>query len=210
MRILLTFLVIPLLTHARVCGAPDANADVAVDVSKAPIGTVVPPVPTHGGQIVYANNAPIEVVVNGNGAVQAYPVTTVVGQPPALPASARVTVKVPVQSGPPRDVRLTWNGPNAYFGGQVRGAVVAPGPLNVVVVDQGRRYESIAPVYYTPVVVAGPSVVVQPPSANVYIGGPSVAVGGPTYVQQRGGKFHDHGEHRGWDNGEGRGHGRGW
>src|SRR6478735_2566020 len=109
MRIILAFVVLPLVTHARVCGAPEASAEVEVS-AKAPL--VVPPAavitPTHGGQIVYADTVPMEVVVKGDGTVKAYPVVSVQGQPPALPASAQVTVNVPVQGGAPRPVRLAW------------------------------------------------------------------------------------------------------
>lgn len=178
MRILAALTLLPLLTQARVCGSDEAPTVQAV-AKAGGSASLTAIAPTHGGQIVYADTMPLEVVVKADGAIQAYPVAPPAGvTATVVPPTARVTVNVPVASGPARPVRLAWRGNDGYFHGEVRGAVVAPGPVNVIVVKEGVEYRSLAPVVVTPVVVAAPTatVAVQRPATTVVVQQPSAAV----------------------------------
>jgi hypothetical protein len=115
------------------------------------------PAAAHGGTVIAAEDAPVEVVVEADGAVKAYPL--VVAEAKAVPPTATVYADVHTTTGQPRTVELHWAPASARFEGQLVGVAPAPGPLTVRVDVDGEIRRS-APTQV---------VMLQPPSADVHV-----------------------------------------
>ncbi len=209
MRIVLAALALGSTFSARDCSLmastpPPPAATVTASLALPP--------PAHGGVVVAAEDAPVEVVVQDDGLVQAYPLEVEAGV--AVPPTADIYVDVHTASGP-REVQLVWVPAVHRFEGRVVGVAPAPGPLAVRVGIEGRVRRSppahIVVVHPAPEVhvhadVAPPAAAVRadvrvnappPPSVRVEVAVPrppslSVQVGGGVYVDGH----HHHGKHR--------------
>jgi hypothetical protein len=212
MRIALAVLALGSAHTARDCSL---FATVPPPPAAAVTASLALPPPAHGGTVVAAEDAPVEVVVQADGAVQAYPV--VVADATAVPPDATVYVDVHTATGQPRTVEMHWVPAVARFEGRLVGVAPAPGPLNVRVDIHGRMRRSppaeIVVVHPAPPVhevhvhgdVPRPRANVHadvhvvappPPNVRVEIDVPpppslSVRVGGGAYVDH-----HSHGKHR--------------
>lgn len=113
---------------------PQATASVSASVAL--------PEPAHGGVVVAAEDAPVEVVVQNDGYVHAYPLE--VEGSVAIPTSATVYADVHTTAGQPKTVELNWVPAVHRFEGHVVGVTPAPGPL-LVRVDVGGRVRRSPP-----------------------------------------------------------------
>lgn len=92
---------------------------------------------THGGTVVGVEDQPLEVVVRDDGNVEAY----LIG-----PQAPQHDIVVEVNSNEGlRPVSLTWNATTHRHEGHLVGASVAPGPVKVELVFEGRRRIGQAP-----------------------------------------------------------------
>lgn len=180
------------------------------------------PAPAHGGTVVAAENAPVEVVVQNDGVVHAYPLE--VEGAVTVPTNANVYVDVNTTAGQPRTVEMVWVPAVHRYEGRVVGVAPAPGPLEVRVDVEGRVWRSpraeIVVIHPAPAVhvhadVARPVADVRadvhvhappPPSVHVEVAVPrppslSVRIGGGVYVDDH----HGHGKHH-KHHGRARGH----
>ncbi len=127
------------------------------------------PAPAHGGVVVAAQDAPVEVVVQNDGYVHAYPVQVQGGV--AVPTNAVVYADVHTTAGQPRTVEMHWVPAVHRFEGRVVGVTPAPGPLAVRVDVEGRVWRS--PTAQLVVVHPAPAVHVHAdvprPAANVQV-----------------------------------------
>lgn len=200
----------------RVCSSSDAPppaagppttvvvpANATVEVA-AP--NLVTPVARHGGSVVVAGGYGVEVLPHASGEVVAYVADPQGGVP--APASVSVTVNVRGADAEVHPVMLVWDTVDMRYEGRLIGVAPAPGPVEVVLVAEGRpltgRVEVVpvlaavnvrvgapgAVVVNRPVtgvivqgptagvVISGPRAVVQAPSLDVHIGGGLVVGGG--------------------------------
>jgi hypothetical protein len=227
MRIALAVLALGSSFSARECSLmaetpPPAQAAASMTASLAL------PAPAYGGTVVAAEGAPVEVVVQDDGVVHAYPLEVESGV--AVPAEATVFVDVHTTAGQPRTAELEWVPAVHRFEGRVVGVTPAPGPLVVRVDIEGRVRRSPpvevivirpAPEVHVHADVARPRANVRaavhvnappPPSVRVDVDIPrppslSVRIGGGARVEHRTVVHHRHGKHR--KHRKHRGHGRG-
>lgn len=175
-----------LLSFAKMCGGePASTPPVSVAATSALTVTA-----QHGGVMVSADDAWVELVTKDSGEVEAY-VVDAQGQP--LPREAAQVTQVAVQGsdGRPHEVQLRWDESQHRYAGrvEVRPVATAPAELQLVVRGEPRQARASRIVVVTPpspsvvverpaaprtVVVTPPqpSVVVEQPRANVVVVGP--------------------------------------
>ncbi|MFW6067263.1 MAG: hypothetical protein ACOC97_02915 [Myxococcota bacterium] len=181
-------------TGLRVCGAEeeDAAPPPPPEVSAAAEAEIVPELrePRHGGEIVVVQDHVVEVVPTAEGEVYAYLAAHDGVVPP--PDDVQLTVNVQVKSGGARPVRLDWNPAVRRFEGRVEGTAPAPGPVDVLLVVDGRprraraRRVVVVPRAEIEVVAKG-----APPGARVWLHAPSGRVrvrgqGPPPHAKAKG------------------------
>jgi hypothetical protein len=159
-------------TSLRWCGAeesdapppPPVSAAATVEVEMAPELRA----PRYGGEVVVVQDHAVEVVPAANGEVYAYVATADGTVPP--PDDIQLTVHVHVEQGGVRPVPLVWDPAHRRYRGRVRGAVLAPGPVDVLLVAHGRprrgraRHVVVVPRAEVAVIAPGP-----PPGAKVWL-----------------------------------------
>jgi hypothetical protein len=130
--------------------------------------------PRFGGEVVIVEDHAVEVVPTADGDVYAY-VAMADGTVPE-PSGVQLSVHVHVQEGGVRPVTLVWDPAQRRYHGRVRGAVLAPGPAEVMLVAGGRprraRVKHVAVVPRARVAIIGPG---APPGVKVWVhvpGGP--------------------------------------
>lgn len=155
------------------CGSDEEDVEVVAAAGEPTSVEVI--APAHGGTVVPAGAQQVEVVPQEDGTVSAYVVTP---EPPP-PEQTQITVRVPADDGHTHPVVLTWDPGAERYRGRLRRVHPVQGPVEVVVVVDGERYEGSAPEVV--VVAPGPPrsdvrVVAAPPRArnvNVVVEAPS-------------------------------------
>ena len=178
----------------RVCSSSDAPPPAAsppttVAVSgNAAVAVAAPPpavaVARHGGSVVVAGGYGVEVLPHADGQVYAYVADPQGGVP--APASVSITVNVRGADTEVHPVMLAWDATDLRYEGRLVGIAPAPGPVEVVLVAEGRpltgRVEVVPVLAAVDVHVGAPGavvvgrpagvVVVEQPAAGVVIAGP--------------------------------------
>lgn len=149
------------LLVARACGEqePEAVPPPPSASGTLPAIAAPPAIATHGGALVAAGPAQLEVVTHASGEVYAYPAVGI-----SDPARARVTTTIAVQDGT-RPVELRWLPRENRYVGRVRDATVIPGPATLTVIVGGVQYVGISPI-----LVVSPAIVVAVAPAVVEVG----------------------------------------
>ncbi len=118
----------------RVCGEdppppppppPVASATVVAEVELPP--------PAHGGEVVFVEDRPVEVVVQNDGEVHAWVV-----HPAPPPPDFQMVVNVHGDDGAVHPVQLAWNAEAEVYAGRLVEVRPAPGPVEVHVAFAGR------------------------------------------------------------------------
>lgn len=143
----------------HLCGG--SNEATPTPVGAAATGTITVSA-QHGGVLVAADDAWIELVTKQNGEVEAY-VVDAQGQPLGHEQAQVTAVQVQGSDGQPHDVQLTWDASASRYAGRTEIRPVAEAPAEVQVVLRGQPRRARAP---RVVVVESPppaAVVVTPP-----------------------------------------------
>jgi len=191
----------------RVCSSNDAPppaasppTTVAVAPGSAAVAVAAPAhAARHGGSVVVTGGYGVEVLPHADGQVVAYVADPQGGVP--APASVSVTVNVKGADAEVHPVVLVWDSADMRYEGRLVGVAPAPGPVEVVLVAEGRpltgRVEVVPVLAAVDVHVGAPRavvvgaprsgvVVVDRPATGVIVEGPSagVVVTGPRAVVQ--------------------------
>jgi len=201
----------------RVCGeddAPEAMNAPPTSSAEAEAEVAVAIEPAHGGVIVQVEEQPIELVIDQEGDVKAYPVGEL-----ELDLEAPVVARIEARGGP-RQLELVWDPEAACFHGQLE-VRPRPGPIELGIMIEGRvrrgQLRRLRPIRPRVRVVA-PRAEVEleapaPPEVHIEVPSPSVRIelGGGLDLRHghrrrghggmRGGMrggMHRGGMHRGW------------
>ncbi|MDQ3035373.1 MAG: hypothetical protein M3Y87_23415, partial [Myxococcota bacterium] len=124
-------------TLLKLCGGSDEAVTPPIGAAAAGAITVTA---QHGGVMVSADDAWIELVTKDNGDVEAY-VVDASGQPLSHQVAQVSAVQVQAPDGSPHQVQLQWDPTSHRYAGhtEVRPVATAPVELQVVVRGQPRR-----------------------------------------------------------------------
>ncbi len=161
-----------LLSFAKMCGGGDSASSPPVSAAATSAITVTA---QHGGVMVAADDAWIELVAKGSGEVEAY-VVDAQGVPMPQEAAHVTHVEIQGDDGRPHQVQLQWDESRRVYAGRVDVQPVATAPAEVRLVVRGQPRQVRAP----RIVVIPPS----PPQINVAVQAdvPSSAVAEPHTV----------------------------